>query len=488
MSTRNYAALATAAVLAVGASAYVGDAAATTSPRPLPATAISNPAAGSGSGAHGRSHPVEDPYYPGKSNPEIDTLHYGLDLAWDGTVLTGRAAILFRPTLDTDTVRLDLIPSLRVSSVELDGAAISYTHPGSGLVLDVGQLTKHSRHTLTIDYAGKPHTVKAPSHRGDELDGLGWTRDQDGNVYTFQEPYGAFTWYPVNDHPSDKAMYDAQITVPDGDTGIFNGMLETQRPAANGASTFVWHLARPVASYLTTIAIGPYTAHHDTMPDGTPATYWLLPRDEGELSKLQSQTQDAFGWLTKHAGRYPFSTFGTVVVGGTSAMETQTLVTMSRTALDRPDAVVEHEMAHQWYGDAVSPTNWVGLWLNEGWAMWMQQAYEKYRGGYEYLGGMSKWRPYDEQSRERSGPPGHYDRRSFGDLNVYLGPAMMLDRIRRQVGNAEFTNLSAAWVKDHEYGDVNRHEFISWVNAQTGKDFTSLIDRWLDSRHTPGGG
>lgn len=435
----------------------------------------------------GRSHPVEDPYYPAKSNPEIDALHYDLGLAWNGTTLTGDVGIHFRAAVDTDTVRLDLIHSLKVSAVTLDGDAIAYRQAGDGLILDTGALRRSSQHDLEIAYAGKPHTVKAPSRRGDEQDGLGWTRDDDGNVFTFQEPYGAYTWYPVNDHPSDKAMYDAEITVAKGQSAVFNGVLEKEKQSAK-TTTFDWHLDYPVAPYLTTIAIGPYQRYKDTLAGGTPATYWVLPRDKDDLERLRTQTEDAFAWLVKHAGPYPFDTFGTVVVGGSSAMETETMVTMSRVALDRPDAVVEHEMAHQWYGDAISPVNWLGLWLNEGWAMWMQQAYEKYRGGYQYLGGMKNWRPYDERSRQESGPPGHYDRLSFGDLNVYLGPAMMLDRIRRQIGNAAFTRLSRDWVADHEYGNVDRRGFIGWVNHETGKDFTKLINLWLDSPHTPGGG
>lgn len=240
-----------------------------------------------------------------------------------------------------------------------------------------------------------------------------------------------------------------------------------------------------MASYLTTIAIGPYTAYHHMLSDGTTSTYWLLPRDQSILASLKAQTSDAFDWLVDNAGPYPFGRFGIVVTGGDSAMETQTLVTLSRQAFERPDAVIEHEMAHQWYGDAVTPRDWQGLWLSEGWAMWMQQAYEVQRGGYRYLGGIDNWRQYDELARQASGPPGDYDPRSFGDLNVYLGPAMMLDKIRQRIGDADFTALSTAWVAEHEYGNADRAEFLPWLNAETGQRFNGLVNLWLDSPHTP---
>ncbi|HEY7042687.1 MAG TPA: M1 family aminopeptidase [Nocardioidaceae bacterium] len=111
---------------------------------------------------------------------------------------------------------------------------------------------------------------------------------------------------------------------------------------------------------------------------------WLLPR-------LRSEATEAFDWLVKHAGPYPFSSLGIVVVGGQSAMETQTMITASRDILDVPGANLEHEMAHQWFGDSVSPVDWRGLWLNEGWAMYMQQWYESDTGRPGWGGGMRAW-------------------------------------------------------------------------------------------------
>jgi aminopeptidase N len=221
------------------------------------------------------------------------------------------------------------------------------------------------------------------------------------------------------------------------------------------------------------------------MPDGTPATYWLLPQDSAMRARLENESKTAFTWLEQRLGPYPFSTFGVVIVGGESGMETQTMITLSRGSLDRPDAVIAHEIAHQWFGDAVTPTDWKDLWLNEGWAMYMQQWFESSTGQYEYDGGISKWRPIDNQSRSVSGPPGEYNPKRFADLNVYLGPAMMLDAIRKRVGDAEFDTIARQWVSEHEYGNVSRAEFVSWLSRKTGQDFTGLVHLWLDSPHTP---
>jgi aminopeptidase N len=381
-------------------------------------------------------------------------------------------------------VRLDLADELEVSAVDLDGESIDFEQADDGLVMQTGDLEADSQHTATISYAVEPAPTKAPSLRTDMGEGLGWQTDELGNVFTFQEPYGAFTWYPVNDHPSDEALYDARITTHDGDVGVFNGKLEaTDREGDTTVNT--WHLAEPAASYLTTIAIGPYTEHVEKTPGGMDISYWLTDLDEHKLEPLAEEGGNAFDWLVKHAGPYPFETLGVVVVAGNSAMETETMITMSSSAVEREDAVLQHEMAHQWFGDSLTPRTWQGVWLNEGFAMYYQQWYETDMNRQPYGGGLAQWSYFDQLSRVLSGPPGDYNPESFGASNVYLSPALMLDMIRQRVGDKKFERLLIAWAREHEGQTVDRETFTTWLNEKTGRDFTPLIARWLDSKKTP---
>nr|MBA3311018.1 M1 family metallopeptidase [Nocardioidaceae bacterium] len=430
------------------------------------------------------SEPVEDPYYPEKSNPEIDSLHYHLDLLWVGRVLSGVTTLTFRATEDTSAIRLDLSGALSADSVELDGEPIEYTQSDDGLEMSTPPLTADSTYRLRIAYSGVPEPTPAPSQRSDMTSGLGWSVDPGGNVHTFQEPYGAFTWYPVNDHPSDEALYDATVTTRGDDVAVFNGEL-VGTDTADGKTIARWHVGEPVASYLVTIAIGPYTEYTDMTPGGMELSYWLLPGDKRLLPRLTADGDAAFDWLVEHAGPYPFESLGVLVVGGTSGMETQTMITLSAGAVERSDAVLLHEMAHQWYGDSVTPVDWKGMWLNEGWAMYMQQWFETDTGRPPYAGGIEYWRPLDMLSRATAGPPGDYDPQAFGESNVYLGPAMMLDEIRKRIGDAEFERIVKAWAAEHENQQVDRVEFTRWINDETGENLTPLIDRWLDSPQTP---
>lgn len=142
-------------------------------------------------------------------------------------------------------------------------------------------------------------------------------------------------------------------------------------------------------------------------------------------------------------------------------------------------------MSHQWFGDSVTPTDWQGLWLNEGWAMYMQQWYEADTGRFQAGGGITRWREPDQVARLFAGPPGDFDPEKFGETNVYLGPALMLDEIRQRIGDSRFEDLVKAWPAEHANENVDRETFTAWVNAQAGRDLTALIDTWLDSRQTP---
>ena len=450
---------------------------ATKSPSPSPPVHARSPA--------NVDHIVVDSKYPRMSNPSFDALHYGLRLDFDGTTLHGTARIRFRAARNTRSLRLDLSHRLRPTSATLDGRPTTLRHRGNHIAVATGALAKDSRHTLSIRYAGEPGPIAAPSKRGDTSDGLGWITERNGDVYTFQEPYGALTWFPCNDTVSDEATYDATITTHDGKVAVFNGVPRGQQ-RRGATTTREWHLASAAPTYLITIAIGDYREHRVDVGDGMSVSLWVRPRDHRVVPDLARQVRQAFPWLVRTAGPYPFDSLGIVIVDGLSGMETQTMITLSARVVMRGDATVEHEMAHQWFGDAVTPEDWSDVWLNEGFATWMQQAFQAEVPGWKPMfGGIDSWRRIDDLARAQSGPPGAWNPHDFAELDVYLGPAMLLDEIRRRVGDEAFGRLLKGWVVDHESRNVTRADFTRWWTEQSGRRLVPLIDEWLDSPTTP---
>ena len=447
----------------------------------------------------GTSQPVNDPVYPDYGNPDIDVLHYDLDLAWQPTRkrLDGVATIKIRVAAPTKVLKLDFSSAYDIKAVTLTGAATQgKVAKGDLTVTSDAEFRAGDVVTLTVDYSGVPKPVKMPSDRDDFAEGLGLRAGSDGSAWTMQEPYGAFTWYPVNDHPSDEALYDIDVTVPKGWSGIANGQL-TDTVTNGDTTTFTWHSRDPVASYLTTLAVGKYTKVTDTGPRGLPITYWLRTGHDEGMRPVFERTPEIIEWLEKRYGPYPFASAGIVSVASTSAMETQQMITLGGDLVDQMSGsevekreylaeVIAHELAHQWFGNSVTPRDWRSVWLNEGMAMYAEGEWLIDDGFADRRSWVAWLREMDVASRPVAGPPGKWDKEHFAENNIYVGPALMLYAFRREIGGSAVDKLLRDWVQTQRNQPVDRETFTAFVQQRHPK-LVSVMKEWLDSPTTPKG-
>jgi aminopeptidase N len=431
-----------------------------------------------------RSEPREDTVYPDVGDPGVDALHYSLDLSWDPKAqrLTATETLLFRATRTADHVQLDLARPLQVGGVWLDGRSVAFQHPAKNLVVDA-TVTGNSRHVLQLTYSGTPEPVTAPTDRGD-FSTTGWTIARDGTVWTMQEPYGAYSWYAVNDHPSDKAFYDVTIRAPRGQIGVSNGRL-VSRTTSDGRTVTRWDLPEPAASYLITIAIGHYTETQDTGPHGLPISYWT-PSNRPRLVKGLRYTPRAVAYLERKVGRYPFPTLGVLLVPSRSAMETQSMLTLGIGDYTLSRDVLVHELAHQWYGDTVTPDDWSDLWMNEGMATYLAEATWTGDDGPDSRTRILRgWSRFVSGMRAQYGPPAHYRPGSFGEGNAYYIPALMWDTIRQRLGDDRFWALARRWLTTHRFTSQDRNTLAAWWSEASGQDLTPVFHAWLLGRQEP---
>jgi len=450
----------------------------------MPPSQASSPESASDFSA-GKSTPVADDVYPQYGDPATDVLHYGLDLKWDpkATVLTGTATLAVRAAKATDHFVLDLAGTMSADSVTVDGAKVTDVRNGDHLTVPLGkQLPVDGTATVVIAYHGTPHLVAPPMTRGD-IAGLGAQVTSTGGLWAQQEPYGAFTWFPCNDQPSDKALYDVTITAPDGWAGVTGGTFEG-RTEVNGSGVYRWHQPSPVSTYLVAFSIDQFKEDTATGPHGIPITYWYLPEDATAVHKLTAQVPDMIAFLEQRFGPYPFPTAGVLFRPEMVGMETQTMITLSSSI--QPDDLL-HEFAHHWFGDAVTPTTWSGMWLNEGFAMYAQLMWDQSQMPDTTMDQFMQQRvvSQDQVLRTVDGPPGHFKPTHFASTNVYYCPALMLNGMRDALGDAAFFQLLNDWVHQHQGTNQDRKAFEAFVNAKTGRDFSAYIDAWLDSPTTP---
>jgi aminopeptidase N len=434
----------------------------------------------------GLSSPVEDRVYPQVGDPGVDALRYDLDLDWDpdSRTLDAVETIVLRATTDAGRIRLDFGAPLRVTSLRVGGARTTYDHRGKELVVR-RQVREDHRYRLVLHYTGTPRPVRAPTQRTD-ISRLGWNVTRDGEVWTMQEPYGAYSWYAVNDQPSDKALYSFTISAPSPWVGVANGSLLSRREQGDTTVTR-WRLDDPASSYLVTVGIGSFVTTRDQSSSGVPISYWA-PSDQPELLSRLRAAPSALAWVEDRLGPYPFDSLGFLLVDSRSGMETQTMITLGATRYATSPEVLVHEIAHQWYGDEVTPRDWRDVWMNEGMAMYLQAVWTAEAKDVSLESVMDRYAFLEAPLRKADGPPADYDPDTFGASNIYYGPALMWDELRKRLGDEEFWRLVRAWPRRHADGNADYDDITSWWSARTGQDLSGFFHDWLLGTTTPARG
>ncbi|MGY1726514.1 M1 family metallopeptidase [Geodermatophilus sp. SYSU D01062] len=436
-----------------------------------------------------------DPYFPAAGNGGYDVQHYGLDLSWypgatpEQSRLDGTAVVTLTATQDLASLSLDL-RGLTVSSVLVDGKPARFTQlpPGEDgrggelVVRAAPKLKAGTTHEVTVVYSGYPGQ---PTDAEGAL--YGWVTFADG-VLVASEPEGAPTWFPVNDVPTDKATYDFRITVPAGKTAVANGEPVGDPVTVGDRTTWTWHAADPMASYLATASIGDYTASTQVGPDGLPILNYvetgLTPARLATTQRSLALQPQMIAFFEDVLGPYPFTSFGAIVDDDSVgyALETQTRPVYSRSA---SETTVAHELAHQWVGNSVSPTTWADIWLNEGFATYLQWMWTESRGGttaqesYEDVLATPADDEFWTVSLTDPGATG-----LFADA-VYDRGAAFLHALRLEIGEAAFAELLHRWVSENEDGNVTTADLLALAEDVSGQDLDALFRDWLTDPDRP---
>lgn len=231
----------------------------TTSPTALRPTATTLPQAQPGADGIG------DPFYPQQGNGGYDVTHYSLDLIVDiaQNIISGTATISAQATQPLSAFNLDF-GGPAISQVRIGGQPVESSRRGVELTINPAQpLDQGQPFLVEVDYRGEP---------GDGMEGRmqgfsnGWNNYGDG-IFVANEPSSAVGWFPVNEHPLDKASYSIQITVPKPYVVAANGILANS--ADNGdTTTYRWEMGHPMASYLVTVNVADFDLETGQGPDG----------------------------------------------------------------------------------------------------------------------------------------------------------------------------------------------------------------------------
>ena len=424
---------------------------------------------------------VGDPYFPTAGNGGYDVEHYGLELDYVPATraLTGVATISATAEEDLRSFSLDL-RGLSVTAVSVDEEEAEYRQDGSELVISPEARPRDGEEfTTVVRYGG---TTGQPV---DTVGGFyGWVSTSDG-AFVANEPDGAPTWFPANDHPTDKATYDFAITVPTGSTAVANGDL-VDRTESAGTTTYRWSAKEPMASYLATASVGDYDLLTSETSGGLPlidAVDRDLPREQATAGLVR--TGEMVEVFTDRFGTYPFSSFGSIIDDDTLAdyaLETQTRPIYSGPP---PESTVAHELAHQWFGNAVSPASWRDIWLNEGFATYGEWLW------IEYAGGATVQQSFDKAYAVPAGEefwtvaPADPGAKNMFSGAVYGRGAMTLVSLRAEIGEEEFTTLLRRWYTENRDGDASTADFTELAEEVSGRSLEDFFTAWLTTPAKP---
>ncbi|MQA95926.1 MAG: M1 family peptidase [Streptosporangiales bacterium] len=439
--------------------------------RPLGAAAPPSPAGPGNVGAPG----LGDPYFPDEGNGGYDVARYDLDIGYEPSRdrLTGVATLTMTAGHALRRFNLDLA-GLTVSKVTVDGRAAEHRQDDDELIVTPSRTVPQGRRFRTVvTYAGTPR----PAGGSGALGRYGWQHTDDGAIVASQ-PNGAQTWFPANDHPRDKAAFSFTVDVPGGLWAVAPGRL-VRRENEGARTVHEWDAPEPMVTYLASVAIGRYDVRQGRTPRGIPMITAVDPASPGNPARFAADTGRLTDELTALLGPYPFgSTGGTVDAQRTGyALEVQTRSVYG--GFDPDGEIIAHELAHQWFGNSVSLTQWHDIWLNEGLATYVQWVSEAAAGGPavdDIMADLCRRSADDDWWKVRPGDPGAT--RLFAE-QVYDRGGMTLLALRRELGAPMLHRILRTWAARHRHGSASTPRFIALAEELSGRQLDALFDAWL---------
>jgi len=436
--------------------------------------------------------PTGLPYAPG-----LDVLHYDFELALseNDESFLGRARVrlaLVEPL--PDAIVLDLT-GLAVEAVRLDGRDVEFELSGGQLRIERPNERTAGALTLDIRYRGTPD------------DGLIFRNTLHGRPAVFADnwPNRARFWLPTIDHPSDKATVRFTVHAPEMWQVVANGRLvqepfvTRQNALGDGAGqmTWIWETSVPISPYNMVIGATEFVveivgtaacgrAPVAARPDGcVEVTYWVFQPDMENASRKFARADEIVDFFSRTIGPFPFEKMANVQsatrFGG---MENASAIFYSeRSVANNPDdGVVSHEIAHQWFGDAVTEASWSHLWLSEGFATYFGALF------FEQAEGSNVFRERMEQGRQSyigsdvTGQPVVHEEASLFDLlnaNNYPKGGWVLHMLRGLLGDDIFFRGIREYYRRYLHQVVLTEDFQAVMEEVSGQDLDWFFHQWL---------
>ena len=430
--------------------------------------------------------------YP--KNPNIDAINYAFTIELSDTtdLIVGELALDVRFVgAGVRAVRLDLISAstaqggkgMRVSDVTMNGAAIPFTHANDVLLVPLATApVVNQRARLVVRYRGTPATGLK----------IGNNKYGDRTFFSDNWPDKARHWLPTIDHPYDKATSEFIVTAPSHYQIVSNGLQVEISDVPGGRRRTHWKNAVPIAPWLYVLGAARFAVQRVGTFDGKAIETWVYAQDrDAGFADFATPTKEVLAYYTDYVGPFAYERLANIQSNSVSGgMEAASAILYSESSVTGTGSVrwrnvVIHEIAHQWFGNAVTEADWDDVWLSEGFATYFTLLYiEHAYGRDEFVRGLQSSRS-TVMSFAAKNPAYtiiHQNLSRMEDVtssHTYQKGSWTLHMLRGVIGSEAFQRGIRAYYARHFNGNATTADFRRAMEEASGQELGWFFEQWL---------
>jgi len=427
-------------------------------------------------------------------NKKIDIKHYSFALTLsdinDEIIGSTNITIQFKQA-GVQNFRLDLInqsierngKGMLVDGVYLDKNLISYTHQKDALIIN---LPTPSSINQTLVFTIKYHGIPSDGLR------IGATKLGDRSFFNENWPNRGRHWLPLIDHPYDKATSEFIIKAPAHYKVISNGLLLEESDLGDNVKLTHWKQSVPVSSWLFVLGVADFAVKYVDEFKGKSIQTWVYSKDrEAGFYDFDEPTKKVLEFYSAYVGPYAYEKLANIQIPSVNGgMETSSAIFYGEDLVngkrdERIRNIVIHEIAHQWFGNAITETTWDDAWLSEGFATFFTLLFiENEYGKEEYKKGISKAKKTVFDLSLKIPDFSIVSNRTAENEPVtngltYQKGAWVLHMLRDLLGEKSFQKGIRAYYAKYFNSNTTTDEFRLEMEKASGKDLKLFFKQWL---------
>src|SRR5918993_2373138 len=418
--------------------------------------------------------------------PGVDAIHYVFRLTMTDAdnEIAGECTATLRMAADgVREVFLDLGSAAEGKGMTVSGVTgatgpLQYTHTDGRLRIALGAPTPPGRElNVTVRYRGVP------------ADGLRLIDNMHGERTIFSEswPDRGRQWLPMIDHPYDKATGEFIITAPAHYQVVANGLLFEEVDLPGGVRRTHWKQSVPIATWLYAIGVARFATRHLDAVRGVPQQAWVFPQDMEEGYRgFEFTGRRAFEYFSDSIGPYAYEKLAHVEAAGINGgMESASAIMYGEKGVRQGRAPVVHEVAHQWWGNAVTQSDWDDVWLSEGFATYFTHLYTEQFGGRDAFVRNLRADIQTILTAQKAAPDQPIIHRNLSDMSkvlnrlVYQKGGWVLHMLRGMIGTDKFWSGIRAYYVRYRNQNASTDDFRQVMERAAGVPLAWFFDQWL---------